>query len=66
MGMPMAYPVPLTDEQHANKIRNLIRDLSAAVNAAQDTGLTIDLSLGSVGRPQWEGYMDAAKIVRKL
>lgn len=59
-------PVPLDDRQHAEHIRSLIAQLNGAVNKARDAGLSVELSLGALGSPTWNGYKDAAKIVRVL
>jgi len=57
--------VLLTDAMHANNIRNLIKDLSAAVNEAQKAGLQVQLILAGMGTSAWVGYADAAVIIRK-
>lgn len=61
-----AVEAPLDDKQHAERIRDLIFQLSAAVNKAKDHGLTVHLSLEGLGLPVWKGYLDAAKITRIL
>lgn len=55
-----------TDKERADRIRTLIMELHATVTKAEDAGLKVELSLHNLGRPTWNGYLDAVKIVRVL
>lgn len=55
----------LSDQQYADAIRSTIKNLSKLVNDAENTGLVVTLALGNIGRPDWVGYLDAARIIRK-
>lgn len=54
-----------SDEYYAKQIRIQIKDLIQLVNRAKGAGLIVDLNLGNLGSPTWNGYNDAAKIMRK-
>lgn len=55
-----------TDYERAERIRCLVRDLHAAVIAAKESGLWVNLTLGALGDKTWGGYKDAAKITREF
>lgn len=60
----MTEPVPLTDIQRVNEIRELVKKLSSSIKSAKEAGLTVNVSLADVGNHSF-AYRDAVTILRK-